>query len=178
MCDSTFLFEMENGYMYRNERFMNEAIKQAKKAELIDEVPIGCVITKDDRVIARGYNLREKKQKSTAHAEIITIERACKKLGTWRLDGCTIYVTLEPCPMCAGAILQSRIKEVVYGAKDPKGGCVESCMHMYDTKGFNHYPEVVAGVLEEECASLLTEFFRKKRKRNKQKTSMFKIQDS
>lgn len=146
-----------------NEKFMVEAIKEAKKAELIDEVPIGCVIVKDDKIIARGHNLRESKQRSTAHAEIIAIEKACRKLKSWRLEGCSLYVTLEPCPMCSGAILQSRIEHVVYGAKDPKGGCMESCMNMYEVKGFNHYPDVIGGVLEDECSSLLKTFFKRKR---------------
>lgn len=142
---------------------MVEAIKEAKKAELIDEVPIGCVIVKDDKIIARGHNLRESKQRSTAHAEIIAIEKACRKLKSWRLEGCSLYVTLEPCPMCSGAILQSRIEYVVYGAKDPKGGCMESCMNMYEVKGFNHYPDVIGGVLEDECGCLLKTFFKRKR---------------
>lgn len=142
---------------------MVEAIKEAKKAELIDEVPIGCVIVKDDKIIARGHNLRESKQRSTAHAEIIAIEKACRKLKSWRLEGCSLYVTLEPCPMCSGAILQSRIEHVVYGAKDPKGGCMESCMNMYEVKGFNHYSDVIGGVLEDECGSLLKTFFKRKR---------------
>ena len=146
-----------------NEKFMVEAIKEAKKAELIDEVPIGCVIVKDDKIIARGYNLSESKHRSTAHAEIIAIEKACRKLKSWRLEGCSLYVTLEPCPMCSGAILQSRIEHVVYGAKDPKGGCMESCMNMYEVKGFNHYPDVIGGVLEDECGSLLKTFFKRKR---------------
>lgn len=146
-----------------NEKFMVEAIKEAKKAELIGEVPIGCVIVKDDKIIARGHNLRESKQRSTAHAEIIAIEKACRKLKSWRLEGCSLYVTLEPCPMCSGAILQSRIEHVVYGAKDPKGGCMESCMNMYEVKGFNHYPDVIGGVLEDECGSLLKTFFKRKR---------------
>lgn len=157
--------------MDKNEKFMREAIKQAKKAEQMDEVPIGCVIVKDDMILSRGYNLREKKQVSTAHAEIIAIEKACKKLGTWRLEDCTLYVTLEPCPMCSGAILQSRIKEVVYGAADPKGGCLDSCMKMYEVSGFNHYPKVTNGVLQEECATLLKQFFKRKREEKKQKTS-------
>lgn len=152
-----------------DELFMLEAMKQAKKAKLIDEVPIGCVIVKDGCIIARGHNLREKKQISTAHAEIIAIEKACKKLKTWRLEDCDLYVTLEPCPMCSGAILQARIKRVIYGATDPKGGCIESCMNMYEIHGFNHYPEVNSGVLEEECSQLLKEFFKKKRIQKKKK---------
>ena len=147
-----------------SDRFMMEAIKQAKKAWDIDEVPIGCVIVKNGKVIARAYNRRESTQQSIAHAEILAIQKACKKLNSWRLDGCDLYVTLEPCPMCAGAILQSRVRTVIYGASDPKGGCIESCMQMYQTKGFNHYPQVVSGVLKEECSGLLTAFFKEKRK--------------
>lgn len=150
-----------------NEKWMREAIKQAKKAELYDEVPIGAVIVKDDKIIARAYNQRERKQLSTAHAEILAIEKACRKLHSWRLDGCELYVTLEPCPMCTGAIIQSRIKKVYYGAYDFKGGCMGSNTNLLDVKGFNHYPEVEGGILESECASLLTSFFRQKRKSKK-----------
>ena len=146
---------------------MKEAIKEAKKALKKDEVPIGCVIVYEDKVIARGHNLRETKQLSTCHAEIMAIQKACKKLGTWRLEDCSLYVTLEPCPMCSGAILQSRIKDVYYGAYDPKGGCIDSCMKMYEVKGFNHYPQTHGGILEEECATLLKDFFREKRKKKK-----------
>lgn len=145
------------------EIFMVAAIAEAKKAELIDEVPIGCVIVKDNKIIASAHNLRETLQQSTAHAEILAIEDACKKIGSWRLEDCTLYVTLEPCPMCAGAILQSRISEVVYGAKDPKGGSIESCMNMYEHKGFNHYPKYIGGICEMECAELLKSFFKQKR---------------
>lgn len=148
-----------------HEKYMMEAIKEAKKAAQIDEVPIGCVIVENDKIIARGHNLRESKQQSINHAEIIAIQKACKKLSSWRLENCTIYITLEPCPMCSGAILQSRIKEVVYGAKDPKGGCIESCMKMYEIKGFNHYPKVISGILQEECSQLLKIFFKNKRKK-------------
>lgn len=152
-----------------HEKYMKAAIKEALKARDIDEVPIGAVIVYQDKIIARGHNLREKKQCSTAHAEIIAIEKACKKLKSWRLEDCTLYVTLEPCPMCSGAILQSRIITVVYGAKDPKGGCIESNMKMYEVAGFNHYPETISGVLEEQCSNLLKEFFKEKRRRNKEK---------
>ncbi|MDF9824324.1 tRNA(adenine34) deaminase [Breznakia sp. PF5-3] len=151
-----------------NEKFMKEAIKEAKKAQLKDEVPIGAVIVKDDKVIARAHNLRESKQMSTAHAEILAIEKACKKLGTWRLNDCSLYVTLEPCAMCAGATILSRVDHVIYGAKDPKGGCIESCLQLYEQQGFNHYPDVISGVLEDECSTLLSDFFKNKRLVKKQ----------
>ncbi|WP_346780373.1 tRNA adenosine(34) deaminase TadA [Breznakia sp. PFB2-8] len=154
--------------MIMNEKFMKEAIKEAKKAQLKDEVPIGAVIVKDDKVIARAHNLRESKQMSTAHAEILAIEKACKKLGTWRLNDCSLYVTLEPCAMCAGATILSRVDHVIYGAKDPKGGCIESCLQLYEQQGFNHYPDVISGVLEDECSTLLSDFFKNKRLVKKQ----------
>lgn len=162
MCDSTFLF-LKAGDTMDDCLFMKQALKEAMKAEKIDEVPIGCVIVKDGVILARGHNMREQKQQSIAHAEIIAIQKACKKLNSWRLDGCVLYVTLEPCPMCAGAILQSRIDKVVYGAKDPKGGCIESCMMMYSHKGFNHYPKIESGICEIECSNLLKAFFKNKR---------------
>ena len=143
-------------------KYMKLALKEAQKAFIKDEVPIGAVIVLDGKVIARGYNLRETKQKSTAHAEIVAIEKACKKLGTWRLENCELYVTLEPCPMCAGAILQSRIKKVIYGALDPKGGSVQSVMNMYETKGYNHYPEIEY-IQTDECSQILKDFFKRKR---------------
>ena len=113
------------------EEYMRAALREAEKAKKIDEVPIGCVIVKDDKIIARGHNLRETKQQSINHAEIIAIQKACKKVGSWRLEDCDLYVTLEPCCMCAGAILQSRIRTVIYGTADPKGGSIESTLHMY-----------------------------------------------
>lgn len=149
------------------EFYMKEAMNQAKKAETKDEVPIGCVIVYQNKIIARGYNLRETKQQSIAHAEIMAIQKACKVMGSWRLEDCDLYVTLEPCAMCTGAILQSRIKKVIYGASDPKGGCIDSCVKLYEYKGFNHYPEVVSGVLKDDCAQLLTNFFKKKRESKK-----------
>ena len=152
-------------------KWMREAIKQAKKAESYDEVPIGCVIVKDDKIIARGYNKRETLQQSIAHAEIMAIQKACKKLGTWRLEDCSLYVTLEPCPMCAGAIIQSRITRVVYGASDPKGGCVGTCTNLFDISEFNHHT-YTNGILESECSDLLKQFFKKKREKKKQKSSI------
>lgn len=148
-----------------NEKWMKEAIKQAKKAAQKDEVPIGCVIVKDDQIIARAYNKREMKQCSTAHAEILAIEKACKKLGSWRLGDCDLYVTLEPCPMCSGAIIQSRIRNVIFGAYDPKGGCMGSNMNINDVRGFNHYPDIEGGILQDECSRLLKDFFKAKRKK-------------
>lgn len=145
--------------------WMTKAIAQAQKAALHDEVPIGCVIVSHDKIVSRAFNQREKKQSSIAHAEILAIEKACKKLGSWRLEDCTLYVTLEPCPMCTGAIIQSRIPRVVFGAYDPKGGCMGSCTNLIEVKGFNHYPVIEGGVLQEECASLLKAFFREKRKK-------------
>ncbi len=145
------------------EIFMKKALSEAFKALKKDEVPIGCVIVKDGAVIARAHNLRETKKKATAHAEILAIEKACKKLGDWRLDGCELYVTLEPCIMCAGAILNARIKKVYFGAREPKGGAVESRFQLLDKGALNWTTDFEGGVLDEDCALLITEFFRKKR---------------
>ena len=138
--------------------FMKQAIKRAKKAAFLGEVPIGAIIVKDGRVIASGYNLREKKNNALLHAEIIAIDRACKKLGAWRLEDCTLYVTLEPCPMCAGAIINSRIKRVVFGGYDYKAGAFGSVFNIADY-AFNHKYEVTGGVLGEACTRLLSDFF-------------------
>ena len=131
------------------------------------EVPIGAVIVQDDEVVASAYNLRETEQRSVAHAELLAIDEACKKLGTWRLEDATLYVTLEPCPMCAGAIVLSRVKRVVFGAYDPKGGCAGTLLNLLEFEKFNHQAQVVGGMLEEECGSLLTTFFRELRQRKK-----------
>ncbi len=147
-------------------KFMQEAIKEAKKAEAINEVPIGCVIVYQDEIIARGYNQRETLQYSDAHAEMMAIREANNKVGSWRLEDCTLYVTLEPCPMCAGAIVQSRIKKVVYGASDPKAGCAGTLMNLLDEPRFNHQVIVEKGVLQEECSYLLKQFFRKIREKD------------
>ena len=149
--------------MKRDIKFMKMALKEAKKAELIDEVPIGCVIVKDDKVISRGFNHRETKKMILSHAEIEAINKANKKLGAWRLEECEIYVTIEPCIMCAGAIIQGRFKRIVYGARDMKGGAFGTSLDVMTAKNINHHPEVVNGVLEEECSSLISEYFRKKR---------------
>lgn len=142
---------------------MKEALKEAKKAELIDEVPIGCVIVKDDKIIARGHNQRETNQSPIGHAEIIAINKASKKLKSWRLEGCDIYVTLEPCIMCSGAIIQSRISKVYYGASDPKGGALGSSINVLEANNINHHPEVISGVLKEECSKIITNYFKLKR---------------
>ena len=148
---------------------MREAIKQAKKAAKIGEAPIGAVIVRNGEVIARGYNKRETKKNALLHAEIIAIDRACKKLGGWRLPGCEMYVTLEPCPMCSGAIINSRIEKVYFGAYDKKAGCCGSAADLFAEGMFNHRPEIVGGVMREDCAELLTGFFRSLREKNKQK---------
>ncbi|MBS4210768.1 tRNA adenosine(34) deaminase TadA [Bacillus sp. FJAT-50079] len=149
------------------EDYMRLAITEGKKAEMANEVPIGAVIVLDGEVIAAASNLRETEQNAIAHAELLAIDQACKKLGTWRLEGAELYVTLEPCPMCSGAILLSRIKKVVYGASDPKGGCAGTLMNLLDDERFNHQSEVIKGVLEEECGTMLSDFFRGIRERKK-----------
>ena len=148
-------------------RFMKLALKEAKKALLLDEVPIGCVIVKDGKVIARGFNHRENKQMVISHAEIEAIQKANKKLNSWRLVGCDIYVTVEPCIMCMGAIIQARFSNVFYGANDFKGGAVESSINVLEAKNINHHPNVVGGVLEEECSKLLSDYFKNKRENKK-----------
>lgn len=154
--------------MERDERFMQLAIEEAKKAEAIGEVPIGCVIVKGDEVIATGHNRRETDLLAAAHAEMIAIESANRSLGNWRLEDCELYVTLEPCPMCAGAIVLSRVKRVIFGAHDPKGGCCGTLMNLVQDERFNHQADVTENVLAEECGRLLTDFFRTLRKRKKQ----------
>lgn len=153
--------------MNKDEFYMKMAIDEALKAEQLGEVPIGAVIVHDDQVIARGYNVREIKQSALGHAEITTIEEACKAIDSWRLEDTTLYVTLEPCPMCAGAIIQSRIPRVVFGAKDPKAGCGGSIYNLLQEERFNHRCEVISGILEEECGKLLTDFFKELRARKK-----------
>lgn len=156
----------------QDELFMKAAIEEAKKAEAIGEVPIGAVIVKDGEIISTAYNLRETEQRAVAHAELLVIDDACQKLGTWRLSETTLYVTLEPCPMCAGAIVLSRVDRVVYGAKDPKGGCAGTLMNLLQDDRFNHMAEVTSGVLEDECAALLSNFFKGLREKKKQTKTM------
>ena len=149
------------------EKYMREAIKQAKKAEAINEVPIGCVIVYEDKIIARGYNKRNLKKTTLGHAELIAIQKASKKLGDWRLEDCTMYITLEPCPMCAGAIVQARIGRVVVGAMNPKAGCAGSILNILQVKQFNHQVDLTTGVLQEECQNLMKDFFRRLRQNKK-----------
>lgn len=150
-----------------DEKYMREAIKQAKKAYKIKEVPIGCVIVFEDKIIARGYNKRNINKNPLAHAELLAIKKASKVLGDWRLEDCTMYITLEPCQMCAGAIVQSRIKRVVVGSMNPKAGCAGSIINLLEMEQFNHQVEVQRGVLEEECSALLTNFFKELREEKK-----------
>ena len=146
--------------MNADEKYMRAAIGQARKAGAIGEVPIGCVIVYEDKIIARGYNRRTIDKNVLSHAEIIAIKKACKKMGDWRLEGCTMYVTLEPCPMCAGAIVQARIPKVVIGCMNPKAGCAGSVLDLLHEDGFNHQVEMENGVLEEECSRLMKDFFK------------------
>ena len=150
-----------------DKKYMREAIRQAKKAYKLDETPIGCVIVHDGKIIGRGYNRRNTDKSPLAHAEITAIKKASKKLGDWRLEECTLYVTLEPCQMCAGAIIQSRLTRVVVGCMNPKAGCAGSVLNLLDVKAFNHQAELTTGVLEEECSALMTGFFRELRERKK-----------
>jgi len=151
-----------------DEKYMKEALRQARKAYALREVPIGCVIVCEGRIIARGYNRRNTDKNTTAHAEMIAIRRASKALGDWRLEGCTIYITLEPCQMCAGAIVQSRITRAVLGAMNPKAGCAGSVLNLLEMSEFNHQVIVEHGILEEECGTMLSGFFRELRESKKQ----------
>ena len=153
--------------MTSDESFMKQAVKQAKKAYDKLETPIGCVIVHEDKIIARGYNKRNMKKNTLAHAEILAINKASKVLGDWRLEDCTMYVTIEPCPMCAGAIVQARIPRVVIGSMNPKAGCAGSVLNLLQQDGLNHQVEVTKGVLAEECSGLMTSFFRELRKKKK-----------
>ena len=150
-----------------DEIYMHLAIEEAQKAKSLNEVPIGAVIVYNDEIIAVGHNIRELTQTTLSHAELIAIQKANEKLGTWRLEECTLYVTLEPCQMCAGAIVQSRIKRVVFGAFDPKAGCAGTLMNLLQDHRFNHQVEVTSGVLGDECSQLLTHFFRELRMKRK-----------
>ena len=155
--------------MTEEEKYMKEALRQAKKAEKLGEVPIGCVIVKDGKIIARGYNRRNTDKNTLAHAELQAIRKASKAVGDWRLEECTMYITLEPCQMCAGAIVQARISRVVIGCRNPKAGCAGSILNLLNVPAFNHQVELTEGILQEECSTLLKEFFRKLRKIKVQK---------
>ena len=151
------------------ERCMREAVRQAKKAWKLGEVPIGCVIVYEGKIIGRGYNRRTTDGNVLAHAEIIAIRKACRAMGDWRLEGCTMYVTLEPCPMCAGAIVQARIPKVVIGCMNPKAGCAGSVLDLLHEDGFNHQVETEVGMLGEECSQMLKDFFRELREKEKER---------
>ncbi|KPN94579.1 adenosine deaminase [Lysinibacillus sp. ZYM-1] len=146
---------------------MKQALEEAKQAAALGEVPIGAILVYKGKIIARAHNLRETTQNATTHAELLAIQEGCNKVGSWRLEETTLYVTLEPCPMCAGAILQSRVPRVVYGARDIKAGCVDSLYHLLNDARFNHECEVSEGILADECGQILTDFFRTLRERKK-----------
>lgn len=150
-----------------DETYMREALRQARKAQALEEVPIGCVIVYEDKIIARGYNRRNTDKNTLSHAELNAIRKASKKLGDWRLEGCTMYITLEPCQMCAGAIVQARITNVVIGSMNPKAGCAGSVLNILEMEEFNHQVHVVRGVLAEECSQMLSSFFRELREKKK-----------
>ena len=155
--------------MNQDEKYMKAAIRQARKAYALDEVPIGCVIVQDDKIIARGYNRRNTEGNTLAHAEMTAIRKASRKTGDWRLEDCTMYVTLEPCPMCAGAIVQARIPKVVIGCMNPKAGCAGSVLDMLHEDGFNHQVETEVGLCGDECSQMLKDFFKALREEGKRK---------
>lgn len=161
---------LDNYTLDEDKKYMKEALKQAKKAEANKDVPIGCVIVYNGKIIARGYNRRNMDKTTLAHAEILAIKKASKYLGDWRLEDCTMYVTLEPCQMCAGAIVQARIPRVVIGCMNPKAGCAGSILNLLDIKEFNHQVQVERGVLEEECSSIMKNFFAWLRESKKSKS--------
>ena len=163
--------------MTQDEKYMKEALKQAKKAYALGEVPIGCVIVYQDKIIGRGYNRRNTDKNTLSHAEITAINKASRKMRDWRLEGCTLYVTLEPCQMCAGAIVQARITEVVMGSMNPKAGCGGSILNILEMPEFNHQVQVKRGVLAEECTDMLTTFFKELRIRNKQEKEQLQEQE-
>lgn len=164
--------------METEEKYMREAVRQAKKAAEAGDVPIGCVIVSGDKIIARAYNQRNKKKTTLAHAELLAIQKASRKTGDWRLEECTMYITLEPCQMCAGAIVQARIPKVVIGAMNPKAGCAGSVLNILQVEQFNHQVDIKKGVLEEECSQMLSDFFRQLRKKKKKKKEVVKHEDT
>ena len=156
--------------MTEQEKYMKEALRQAKKAYALGETPIGCVIVYQDKIIGRGYNRRTIDKNTLAHAELTAIRKASRKMGDWRLEGCTLYVTLEPCQMCSGAIVQSRMTRVVVGCMNPKAGCAGSVLNLLQMPQFNHQAELTTGVLEEECSQMMKTFFKELRERKKKNT--------
>ncbi len=156
----------------KDKKYMRQALAQAKKAAALMEVPIGCVIVYEDKVIARGYNRRNTDKNTISHAEMNAIRKASKKLGDWRLEGCTMYITLEPCQMCAGAIVQARVTRVVIGSMNPKAGCCGSILNLLEMEQFNHQVDITRGVLEEECSQMLTGFFKELRVLKKKQKQM------
>ena len=166
----------EKAHRKERERFMRQAITQAKKAEKLMEVPIGCVIVYEGKVVARGYNRRNTDKNTLSHAELNAIRKASKKLGDWRLEGCTMYITMEPCQMCAGAIVQSRITRAVIGSMNPKAGCAGSILNLLDMPEFNHQVELTTGVMEEECSQMMKSFFKELREARKKKKQLEKEQ--
>ncbi|MBR5579089.1 MAG: tRNA adenosine(34) deaminase TadA [Lachnospiraceae bacterium] len=158
-------------------KYMKEALRQAKKAYDLGEVPIGCVIVYQDKIIGRGYNRRNTDKNTLAHAEITAINKASKKIGDWRLEECTLYVTLEPCQMCSGAIIQSRIERVVMGCMNPKAGCGGSILNILEMPEFNHQAQVIRGVMEEECSEILQKFFKELRVRNKEEKKKKRLEN-
>lgn len=155
------------GVRHTAEWFMSQALKEAAKAYAKDEAPIGAVIIRNGEIVSRGHNERETKEDATLHAEMTAIRKACRKLGSWRLNDCDMYVTLEPCAMCAGAIIQARIRRLYIGAADPKAGAAGSVIDVLSVEKFNHRVEVIYGIMEDECSAILKDFFRELRKRNK-----------
>lgn len=164
---STEIYEPPADEQAAHEYWMRYAIEEARKAEALGEVPIGAIVVHQNQIIGRGYNLRETTLDSTAHAEMVAIREASQVLKSWRLLDCRLYVTLEPCPMCAGAMVQSRVPLTVYGTPDPKAGCAGTLMNLLEEPRFNHRTETIQGVLQEECAELLTSFFRRLRRKSK-----------
>lgn len=165
--EEAHFLEQEEARRKEEEAFMREALRQAKKAAKLNEVPIGCVLVKDGKIVARGYNRRNTDKTTLAHAEMAVIKKASKLFSDWRLEDCTLYVTLEPCPMCAGAIVQARIPRVVAGCMNPKAGCAGSVLNILNTPGLNHTVRFEKGVLEQECSEVLRSFFRQLRENGK-----------
>ena len=167
MSTNSYLLSYNWHMMTQDEKYMKEAIRQARKAYALGEVPIGCVIVYEGKIIGRGYNRRTIDKNTLAHAELMAIKKASKKMDDWRLEDCTMYVTLEPCQMCSGAIVQSRMKKVVIGCMNPKAGCAGSILNLLQMEEFNHQVELEIGVLGEECSNMMTSFFRELREKKR-----------